>query len=58
MLESNQWIMVNFRVILDRLRCLQAAILKIVDIRILLRYLHFNCGNVNEALNKCNSLNS
>ena len=35
----NQWIMVNFSVILDRLRCLQAAILKIVEVRILLRYL-------------------
>ena len=31
--------MVNFRVILDRLRCLQAAILKMMDIRILLRNL-------------------
>ena len=31
--------MVNFRVILDRLRCLQAAILKMVDIRILMSYL-------------------
>ena len=31
--------MVNFREILDRLRCLQAAILKMVEIRILLRYL-------------------
>ena len=30
MLEYNPWIMVNFRVILDRLRCLQAAIVVVV----------------------------
>ena len=45
--------MVNFRVILDRLCGLQAAILKMVDIRILLRYIytcHFNCGNVKRSM--------
>ena len=32
-------VVVIFRVILDRLRCVQSAILKMVEIRILLRYL-------------------